>query len=211
MFYTVYRITNLINSKTYIGKHKTKNLDDGYFGSGKLIRRAIRKYGKENFMKEILFIFDNEKEMNEKEAELVYVNEETYNLCSGGTGGWDYINSNPDIIKNRNQRAGYEAAKNFMLDSDKNSRSGLQHFKKKTAIFDPRNRYDWSGKKHSQETKLKISNQRNGTWAGELNPSFGMRWVTDGLHSKRIKKNEDIPPGFRPGRVLKKSLTARLS
>ena len=68
MFYTVYRITNKLNGKFYVGKHQTSDLDDGYMGSGKLIRQAISKYGLENFHKEILFVFDNEEEMNAKEA-----------------------------------------------------------------------------------------------------------------------------------------------
>lgn len=87
MFYTVYRITNRINGKTYIGKHKTLNLEDGYMGSGKLICRAIKKYGVENFNKEILFVLSSEEEMNDKEKELVKLDEMSYNLCDGGQGG----------------------------------------------------------------------------------------------------------------------------
>lgn len=96
MHYTIYKITNLIDNKIYIGKHQTKNLNDGYMGSGKLVIEAIQKYGIENFTKETLFNFDNESDMNAKEAELVtkdFVKEDTnYNLCPGGHGGWGYIN-----------------------------------------------------------------------------------------------------------------------
>ena len=92
MFYTVYKITNKVNGKYYIGMHKTSNLNDGYMGSGKRLSLAIKKYGIENFLKEILFIFDNEEDMRNKEKELVTLNEETYNLCDGGKGGFGYIN-----------------------------------------------------------------------------------------------------------------------
>ena len=97
MFYTIYKITNKINGKIYVGKHQTKDLNDGYMGSGKLISASIEKYGIENFQKEILFQFDNEAEMNAREAELITeefcLREDTYNLCPGGKGGWGYINS----------------------------------------------------------------------------------------------------------------------
>jgi GIY-YIG catalytic domain len=92
MFYTIYKITNQVNGKYYIGKHQTKKLNDNYMGSGELLKRAITKYGIENFKKEILHIFDNELEMNAKEKELVLVNESTYNLNQGGHGGFSYIN-----------------------------------------------------------------------------------------------------------------------
>jgi group I intron endonuclease len=91
MKYTIYKITNTKNGKIYIGKHQTLNVNDSYFGSGLSLERAIKKYGKKSFTKEILFIFDNEFEMNEKEKELV--NEEfistnkTYNMGLGGEGG----------------------------------------------------------------------------------------------------------------------------
>lgn len=70
-YYTVYKTTNLINNKIYIGVHKTKCPQDSYLGSGSRLKLAIKKYGKENFKKEILYIFKTEKEMIDKEIELV--------------------------------------------------------------------------------------------------------------------------------------------
>lgn len=90
MFYTVYRVTNLINNKVYVGAHSTNDLNDKYMGSGKLIIKAIRKYGSENFTKDILYIFDNENDMFQKEQEIVnewFVKQtNNYNLRQGGLG-----------------------------------------------------------------------------------------------------------------------------
>ena len=68
MYYYLYRITNLINDKIYIGVHK---IDDGYMGSGKVVLSAIRKYGSENFRKEILEYFDTDADMFRREKEVV--------------------------------------------------------------------------------------------------------------------------------------------
>ena len=94
LYYTVYKITNKLNEKFYIGKHQTNNLDDGYMGSGKLLKQAIKKYGIEFFSKEILHVFKTEEEMNAKEKELVIISEQSYNLCEGGQGGFSFINKN---------------------------------------------------------------------------------------------------------------------
>lgn len=91
MLYTIYKITNNLNGKIYIGKHQTIDPNDSYFGSGKAIVAAFRKHGKVNFTKEILFIFETEEEMNSKEREIIteeFVNRvDTYNLGIGGEGG----------------------------------------------------------------------------------------------------------------------------
>jgi len=97
MYYTVYKITCLKNDKIYIGVHKTENLDDSYLGSGRYITRAINKYGKENFKKEVLYIFNNPEEMFAKEKELVteeFVKQRNnYNCKPGGTANFYYINN----------------------------------------------------------------------------------------------------------------------
>lgn len=90
LIYTVYKTTNLINNKIYIGVHKTSNPNDSYLGSGNAIKQAIHKYGKSNFTKTILFEYDNKIDMFNKEKELVDVSfikqENTYNLIVGGIG-----------------------------------------------------------------------------------------------------------------------------
>lgn len=97
MYYYVYKITNLINNKIYIGAHSTSDLNDNYLGSGKIISRAHKKYGKENFKKEILHYFKSKDEMYKKEREIV--NEDfvkksnNYNVKLGGEGGWDHCHN----------------------------------------------------------------------------------------------------------------------
>lgn len=88
MLYYIYKITNLINGKIYIGKHQTTNIDDDYFGSGKCLKAAFKKYGLENFRKDILLFLTNAEELALEERFVV--NEDfikrpdTYNLSVGG-------------------------------------------------------------------------------------------------------------------------------
>lgn len=94
-YFTVYKVTNNINNKYYIGKHITDDPYDNYMGSGKAIIRAIKKYGKENFTKEILHFCTDEDEMNIVEHSIINLNDEmSYNMTIGGKGGWHYVNNN---------------------------------------------------------------------------------------------------------------------
>ena len=70
-YHYIYKITNLINGKIYIGQHTTSNLDDCYMGSGKILIRAIKKYGVENFRKEIQGFYEDIDELNYMERLFV--------------------------------------------------------------------------------------------------------------------------------------------
>lgn len=107
MYYLIYKTTNNINGNIYVGMHETSNINDGYLGSGKRLLSSIKKYGKESFTREILFSFDNRRDMLEKEAEIVNEDflkrNDVYNLTSGGKGGFYYIN-NSGIAKFKGRR-----------------------------------------------------------------------------------------------------------
>lgn len=96
MQYTIYKITNFINDKKYIGQHIfKKECSRQYMGKGLGIREAYKKYGKENFVKEIIEIVeDNTNDraiVSEREKywikELNTMEPNGYNRHPGGIGG----------------------------------------------------------------------------------------------------------------------------
>lgn len=100
--YYIYKITNLINNKNYIGKHKTNNLNDGYIGSGLILNYAYKKYGIDNFKKDILAFSPTLKMTNflEKAFINMYRNmgQAQYNIADGGDGGATH-SSDPERTK----------------------------------------------------------------------------------------------------------------
>ena len=100
-YHYFYKITNLINNHFYYGVHNTNNLNDGYMGSGKRLHIAYKKYGIENFIKEILMFFNTKEEAFEYEAEIVnetLVNsDECYNIALGGSS-YDWCKNTKNTI-----------------------------------------------------------------------------------------------------------------
>lgn len=88
IYHTVYQTTNLVNGKTYIGAHSTNDPWDSYLGSGKLMRKAITKYGRDAFTKKVLAVFDNPDDMWATEKRIVgnavVADGSFYNLIPGG-------------------------------------------------------------------------------------------------------------------------------
>lgn len=92
MFGYIYKTTNKINNKIYIGQHRSQEHDPSYIGSGKLIKRAIQKYGFDNFSNEIISICHSQKELDVMEINMIQkfnsTNKEIgYNITHGGQGG----------------------------------------------------------------------------------------------------------------------------
>ena len=217
MFYTIYKITNLINGKFYIGSHKTKDLNDNYMGSGKYLKHAQKKYGIENFKKEILFVFETAEEMYAKEAEIVnedfLATENTYNLKKGGYGGFDYINANPEkfltekrlnsLMKNSERLERWKRK----FETDPSFREKIRNNAKKgnAAALERNPNGLFYGKSHSDETKKKIGEASSLHQKGEGNSQFGTRWIysPELKISKKIKKDEVLPEGWLEGRKLK--------
>jgi hypothetical protein len=203
MYYTVYKVTNNINGKFYIGTHKTTDVNDDYMGSGKYLMHSQRKHGIDNFTKEILFTYDNPEEMYAKEAEIVneefIAEENTYNLKVGGSGGWDYAKRARQRLWQENEqwaddyRAKLSAISKLQWqDDDYRARMSARIVGHTPGEF-----------KHSDEAKLKISAAKKGKGIGCDNSQFGTCWITNELESKRIKKGADVPIGWRLGRVIK--------
>jgi hypothetical protein len=180
LYYTIYKITNKTNGKFYIGKHKTENLDDGYMGSGKLIRIAIQKHGVENFNKEILHVFETEAEMNAAEARLVVLSEESYNLCPGGHGGFGHINDGSESHIERCKKASAMSKSrnhpNWGIYKFDNSEKSLEASKRGiTALMEKYPNGVFNGKKHSEFSRQKMSNTKKATGfqKGEKNSQYG--------------------------------------
>lgn len=89
-FHFLYKITNKVNGKFYIGVHNTKDLGDGYKGSGQAIKEAFNKYGKKNFEREIISFHNTTEEAYAEEMKVVSIdlvkNEQCYNIALGGRG-----------------------------------------------------------------------------------------------------------------------------
>jgi hypothetical protein len=212
MFYVVYKITNRINGKFYIGSHKTKDPNDSYMGSGRYLQRAQKKYGIENFTKEILHVFDNPEEMFSMEAKIVnedfLAEENTYNLKIGGMGGFDYINANPEKYLTE-KRLSTLMPRSEQLRRWKEKWNNDPEFREKQkehaklgnkAMLEKYTNGTWFGRKHSDETKAKMKTSAIGRGLGETNSQYGTIWITNGIEKKKIKNTDVIPDGWHRGR-----------
>lgn len=205
MFYTIYKTTNLINGKFYVGKHQTVDLNDGYMGSGKLLLRAIEKYGEHNFHKQILHICKSEKHMNLLEKILVVPDKEiNYNLCPGGQGGWGYLNDHSQIHIERCKK-GYKNA-NLSKYNETRDRSfqseRMKKWHKEGKLKPPPSSL---GRKQSEETKIKIGKANSIKQQGTKNSQYGTSWVNNGKTNKKVRKEEldlYLSQGYIKGRLV---------
>lgn len=104
-----YKITNLVNGKYYYGIRSCDELPDSrYMGGGTAIIKAIKKYGRENFLKEIIIDYPTRKEASDHEARVVTIEliqlEECYNCRTGGDN--EYVHIVTDETRAKLSKAG---------------------------------------------------------------------------------------------------------
>jgi hypothetical protein len=203
-YHYLYKTTNLLNCKFYIGIHSTNNLNDGYLGSGKRLKYSIKKYGKENFKSEILEFFDNREILIEKEKQIVndelLLNSHCMNLRYGGDGG----SQPPKILRKWIDAGKLAYLKKLSIDPEFKEKC-LNKLKNgtKRAHREGKYKYDnFKGKKHTKESKDKMSELKKNKGLGMDNSQFGTMWITNGIENKKIKKESNIPNGWKKGRNI---------
>ena len=181
----------------YIGKHITDDLNDSYLGSGIYLINAIKKYGKENFTKNIIFFFDNQFDMENKEKELVneslVSNKNYYNISLGGQGG--------NIVLFEKHPLYLEYCNRISVSQKKRSLEISQnvkelHKQKKVGMYG-RKQSDYqketirklmTGKSKSKSSieKQKISQQITYNMNGYIHPNTGRKASTETLKNMSI-------------------------
>lgn len=181
----IYITTNLVNGMRYLGQKKFCKGWKQYLGSGTVIKQAIKKYGKENFHRTIIYICYSEDELNKAEYDLsifldVVEGDGWYNLVYGGgtSCGWHMPEETKEKI--RQKRLGVtlsEETRRLLsqkLSGENNPWYGRKHTDEELEKMSvnrkgkcaEENNY-WYGKNLSEETKLKISKSKTGKTASE--------------------------------------------
>ena len=210
--YYVYMIINNINNKKYIGKHYGK-INDSYLGSGDNIKKAIKKYGKENFSKVILYIAENEEDAFNKEKELIALNNATkdpmfYNIHEGGQGGNTWVGMSEE------QKEKLRKKFSEMNQGEKNGMYGKHHspetrkllselaynrdqssyrslkFREKMSSITKGEKNGMYGKRHTEESKKKMSENSVGKTAGKKNGMYGKKG-DNAINGKRIEMYDE--------------------
>lgn len=172
----VYITTNKINEKKYVGSHSEKILNDGYLGSGRNFKKAIKKYGRENFTREILKECETIEEA--RNLEVFYI--EKYKTLS--PNGYNFHPTGGPTNKGgfhseETKRKMSEAAKKRWGKKEEREKQSkrlcslnlthTEEFKKKIGDIQRGKISPMRGKKHTEETKNKIRKIRFGTKLSE--------------------------------------------
>lgn len=219
--YYIYRVTNNANGKTYIGQHKYKKLNDNYMGSGIHLKRAQKKYGMENFEKEILYSRIQYKATADDMERFAIAKERAigkaeYNIADGGQGGalnkgrklsedWKKHISEGGKGKHHSEETKIKLSE--INKGENNAMYGKHHSQ------ESRKKMSLSRKGHkvSEETRRNISEGNKGKTVssetkrklseinkGENNPNYGTHWYNNGEMNVKAK---ECPEGFVKGRL----------
>lgn len=154
-YYIIYKTTNILDGKFYIGQHEQLTSGaDNYLGSGTYLKRSMKKYGKENFVREILE-YCTSANINDREIYWINITSACifgYNLTSGGEGTRGYRHTQ----NSREQMS--ESRKNVIITEE-----WKQHMREAAAKRDQSGENSPTyGKVYTDEEKLKMSLRSRG-------------------------------------------------
>ena len=184
MYGYIYRTTNLINGKVYIGKHRSSSFDPWYLGSGKVIGLATTKYGIDNFRVEMISPAEDAVQLSKLEVKFIadfrklLGKQSVYNISNGGGG----LDEHPQGCKCKfcslhnpvNHRADCSC---FYCKSRRGLMrgSGNPMFGKPSTVS-----------KHKSNCSCYICKSRRGEYRGKNNPMFGRSGLLSPVFGKPI-------------------------
>ncbi len=205
----IYKTTNLVNGKIYIGQDSNNN--PNYLGSGKILHQAIEKYGIDRFQKDIIEECDSKEMLNEREIYWIDFHKSTnrnigYNIALGGQGG-DTISKHPDRdlirqkhsewMKENNPTSGRTRTEEEIekwinsigdkLKGKNNSNYG-KHHSKETKEKQSQIRKEWWNNL-SNEERIELANKISKSNIGKESP---LRGIPNPKHSKWMKENNPM-------------------
>lgn len=189
----IYITTNMINGKRYIGQKMFREKWKGYLGSGIHLKRAIKKYGRENFVRNIVEIAYSKEDLDRLEKEWInnynaVENDDFYNIAEGGEGGFLIAGKSELEIKKIYKKIG-DSNKGIKL-----SRQACENISKGHMGIEPWNKGISGYSVHSEETKNIMSVRQ----MGENNSFYGRK------HSAETKKKfSESRSGYKNPRATK--------
>lgn len=166
-----YKITNLVNGKYYYGIKSSDSEPqlDTYFGSGKALKLAIKKYGKENFIKEIIADYPTRKEASDHEKLIVTLDlvelDDCYNLKTGGDNEFYHSEATKNLIRLIKTNISVETRNKMSKSAMGKVMSEVTKLKMSKSKFGSKNHQ--FGKPLSIEHKELISKSRSGIKCSE--------------------------------------------
>lgn len=192
LYHFIYKTTNLVNKKFYIGMHSTDNLDDGYLGSGNRLRHSIRKYGEENFRFDIIEFLSDRSSLKEREKKLVNENllkdPLCMNLMVGGEGGFISMEiiHKAALASNESRR---KRLKTDLVYLKKCQDNAIKSFSKTWNNGGPnKSGNSFRNKHHTKQTIERLKISHIGKHIGILNSQYGTCWITNGKENKKVKR-----------------------
>lgn len=183
MYGYIYETTNLINGKKYIGQHKSNKFDGWYIGSGIVLKKAIKKYGKDNFCTKIIEkVYTNKEDLNNREIYWIKyfdaVKSKKYynNSCGGDEKGWKGFNNTVKLgLKEHpcNKRKMTDETKQKISKANKGKKRTEEQRRKFSEVH--KGQPAWNkGKKTSLEIRKKLSEAHKGQKAWNKGKQFSI-------------------------------------